>query len=323
MKIGITLHPDRGIDAVTAEAIAADEQGYDSVWLFDHLMAINGAPPTPDGPHDSFTLMAAIGGMTKRTRLAWAMLNVSFRYPAVLAKMLSTLDHVTHGRVICTLGSGWFKDEYEAYNLPLIDDHDERAEYAREVVALIKELWTHPAPERVTFDGKHVKAFDLPFNPKPYQQPHPPIWFGGDSEATLKTVRDYCDGWVMLRSGRPEVEAALASPEWPGRPMSIVRNARVFVGEDHADALAIATREFEIGKAAGAPGMPETAEEFIQREIVGSADECLPRLLALEEWGINYVRVNFQTAEGQEKLARLLLPKLAALETASVAASAT
>ena len=316
MQIGMTLHPDRGIDAVMAEAKAADEQGYDSVWLFDHLMGFAGGEPKPDVPFELFTLMTAIGAVTQHVRLAWGMLNVSFRYPAVLAKQLATLDHITKGRVICTLGSGWFKEEYEAYNLPLLDDHDERADYAREVVALIKELWTHPAPERVSFEGKYVQTKGLPFNPKPYQQPHPPIWFGGDSEATLKTVREYCDGWVMLRSSRDDVEAALASPEWPKRPMAIVRNARIFVGEDHEDGVSVARREFELGKAAGAPGLPDTAEEFIAREIVGSADECLPRLLELETWGINYVRVNYQTAEAQEKLARLLLPRLPANEQA-------
>lgn len=317
MKIGITLHPDRGIDAVMAEAQAADEQGYDSVWLFDHLMAFNSPVHTPDGPFENFTLMTAIGAATKRTRLAWAMLNVGFRHPAVLAKMLATLDHVTKGRVICALGSGWFKEEYEAYNLPLLDDHDERAEYAREVVAMIKELWTHPAPERVTFEGKHVRTKELPFNPAPYQKPHPPIWFGGDSEATLQTVRAYADGWVLLRSTRADVEATLAAPDWPQRPMTLVRNARIFAGDTHDDAVAIATREFDLSKAAGAPGLPETVAEFLANEIVGSADEVLPRVLDFESWGINYLRVNFQTAEAQEKLARNLLPLL---ETTPVAA---
>ncbi|MGE0688126.1 MAG: LLM class flavin-dependent oxidoreductase [Dehalococcoidia bacterium] len=317
MKIGITLHPDRGIDAVMAEARAADEQGYDSVWLFDHLMAFNSPVHMPDGPFENFTLMTAIGVATKRTRLAWAMLNVSFRYPAVLAKMLSTLDHVTKGRVICALGSGWFKEEYEAYNLPLLDDHDDRAEYAREVVAMIKELWTHPAPERVTFEGKHVRTKELPFNPAPYQKPHPPIWFGGDSEATLQTVRAYADGWVLLRSTRADVEATLAAPDWPQRPMTLVRNARIFAGDTHDDAVAIATREFDLSKAAGAPGLPETVAEFLANEIVGSADEVLPRVLDFESWGINYLRVNFQTAEAQEKLALNLLPLL---ETTQVAA---
>src|ERR1051326_3770844 len=89
MKIGMLLHPERGMDAVLDEARVADQQGFDSVWLSDHLMDIRGQDG-PDGPFDSFTLMVAVGAITNRTRLAWAMLNPSFHPPAVLAKRLST-----------------------------------------------------------------------------------------------------------------------------------------------------------------------------------------------------------------------------------------
>src|SRR5205823_5620387 len=184
MKVGLTLHPERGLDALFEEARQADRQGYDSIWLGDHLMSPSGET-SPDGPLDMFTLGTALGAWTMRVRIAWAMPNLGFRPPTVLAKMLATLDHTTHGRVIATVGSGWFKEEYEAYGIPLIDDHDERVEYAREVVMLLRELWTHPAPERVTFEGKHVRVRDLPFSPAPFQRPHPPIWFGGDSDATI------------------------------------------------------------------------------------------------------------------------------------------
>ena len=87
MKFGLLLHPERGIDAVFDEARCADQQGFDSIWTFDHLMEFRGTPG-PDLPLDSFTLMTALGAITTRTRLAWAMLNVSFRTPAVLAKKL-------------------------------------------------------------------------------------------------------------------------------------------------------------------------------------------------------------------------------------------
>ena len=170
--------------------------------------------------------------MTSRTRLAWAMLNPSFHFPAVLAKRLSTLDHITHGRVICTLGAGWFKEEYRAYNVPLVDDHDERIEHEREVIRLLKELWTHPAPHKVTFAGKYVQCTDLPFNPAPFQHPHPPIWIGGDSDATLGLVKELADGWVMLTSGNPEtLQRVRSAPDWPTRPMTLVRNAWVFVAK--------------------------------------------------------------------------------------------
>jgi len=176
-KLGILLHPERGVDAVFEEARQADQQGFDSIWLGDHIMG-HGYTGS-DGPLDSFTLMTALGGITTRTRLAWSMLNPTFRYPAMLAKVLATLDQITKGRVICSLGAGSVPAETNAYGISAIDDHDARVGYSREVVQLLKELWTHPAPETVSFDGRQVKTHDIAFAPAPYQKPHPPIWLGG------------------------------------------------------------------------------------------------------------------------------------------------
>jgi alkanesulfonate monooxygenase SsuD/methylene tetrahydromethanopterin reductase-like flavin-dependent oxidoreductase (luciferase family) len=306
MQLGMLLHPERGMDAVLEEARVADRQGFDSVWVSDHLMDTRGQNG-PDGPFDSFTLMTAVGAVTSRTRLAWAMLNPSFHNPAVLAKRLSTLDHITHGRVICTLGAGWFKEEYRAYNLPLVDEHDERIEHEREVIRLLKELWTHPAPQKVTFEGKFVRCTDLPFNPAPFQHPHPPIWIGGDSDATLSLVKDLADGWVMLTSGNPDtLRRVRSAPDWPARPMTLVRNAWVFVAETESAAVEEASRAF----AGGGQGMRGTLEEFLEAQVVGTPVQCLQRLNEFESWGINYVRINFGTVQHQEAAARLLLPLL-------------
>lgn len=309
MLTGLVLHPERGIGAVFAEARQADRQGYDSIWLPDHLMDTRRSQ-TPAGPLDSVTLMTALGAVTKRVRLAWSMLNVGFRHPAVLAKMLASLDQITHGRVICSLGSGWFKEEYEAYQVPLIDDHDARVGYAREVVQLIKELWTHPAPEEVTFEGRYVKAHKLAFNPATYQKPHPPIWFGGDSDASLSIVRDLADGWVMLTSGNREtLTKILGASNWPKRPMTVVKNVRLFVSENRRLALAEAERAYRANPSRQ-PGAPSSFEEYREREAVGTPDECLARLAEIQSWGVNYVRFNFDTPAQQARAARLMLPRL-------------
>jgi alkanesulfonate monooxygenase SsuD/methylene tetrahydromethanopterin reductase-like flavin-dependent oxidoreductase (luciferase family) len=307
MKLGLLLHPERGVDAVLAEAHSADQQGYDSVWVSDHLMEWRGNPG-PDLPLDSFTLMTAVGAVTSRTRLAWAMLNPSFRPPAVLAKMLATLDQITHGRVICTAGAGWFEEEYRAYDLPFVEDHDERIAAAAEALRLMCELWTHPAPERVSFEGKYVRASNLAFAPAPWQKPHPPIWFGGDSEATQRVVRELADGWVMLRTAPDALRQALASPDWPSRPMTLVRNSRIVVGATRDEALATVGRMIE--QHAEAQAMPASVEEFLQRFIAGNADECLQQLDAVEATGINYLRLAFEDAEQQARVAREILPRL-------------
>jgi dimethylsulfone monooxygenase len=306
MEFGLLLHPERGLDALFDEARAADRQGYDSIWLFDHLMDWRGEPG-PLFPMDSFTVMASLAAVTTRIRLAWAMLNLSFRPPAVLAKRLATLDQIARGRVICSAGAGWFKDEYEAYRLPFIEDHDERIAQAREALLLMRELWTHPAPARVTFEGRYVSAQNLAFAPAPYQRPHPPIWFGGDSESSQALVRELADGWVMLRTTPDALTAALARPDWPLRPMTLVRSSRIVVGETREDALRTVATLVERHRG---QGMPATVEEFIDRFIAGTRDECLEQLAAIEATGVNYLRLAFEEPEQQERVAQEVIPQL-------------
>ncbi len=308
VKLGILLHPERGVDAVFEEARQADQQGFDSIWLGDHIMGHGYTGP--DGPLDSLTLMTALGAVTTRTRLAWSMLNPNFRYPAMLAKVLATLDQITKGRVICSLGSGSVPAEHKAYDIPIVEEHDARVQHSREVVQLLKELWTHPAPEKVAFTGRYVKTEDLAFAPEPYQKPHPPIWLGGESEATIQNVIDLADGWVMLTRGSADrLSEVLARPDWPRRPMTIVRVIRMFVAEDGDTAVAEARASFErdpVGKG----GPAATLDDFIQREIVGTPDDCLRRIAELEAGGANYLRINFDTLQQQERAAHLVLPRL-------------
>jgi len=313
-RIGVFINPDAdtSVREILEQARAADAQGFDSVWLGDHLFDYRGEPYIADGPPDSLTLMTAIGAVTTRIRLAWGMLNPSFRNPAVLAKMLATLDQITSGRVICSLGAGWLRPEYEAYDVPFLADHAERIAHEREVVQLLKELWTRPAPERVTFEGKYVRARELPFNPAPVQQPHPPIWIGGDSEATVALALELGDGWVPLMRGQPDIVRELrAQPSWPDRPFTVVRLTRLLVGEAPGAVLPEAEQAYEIVRNTATLQPPPSFDEFLASEVIGTTEECLERLDEMEEAGIDYHLVTFENAEQQERAARLLLPHLA------------
>ena len=336
MKIGIQLRAEILADEALEESRIADEQGFDSIWLFDHLMnwRYTLAPQTPEMrgetrrlateaehhpefPYDSFTLMTAIGAVTKQVRLGWATLNLSFHgSPAVLAKMITTLDQVTHGRVICCIGSGWYQEECEAYNIPMLGDHVDRMDYAREVIELWKELWAHPAPETVTYTGKYVSVKDLPFNPVPYNRSGPPIWWGGDSEASIEMVKRHCDGWMMTKPD--QVKEAISAPDWPSRPMTLTRGGRIFVAETRDEALQDAERAYMSMRARGA-NVPPTVESFVSGAIVGSADDCLAQLAVYQSTGINHMRVTFNSLSDQEKAARLLLPRLSELEERAAA----
>jgi alkanesulfonate monooxygenase SsuD/methylene tetrahydromethanopterin reductase-like flavin-dependent oxidoreductase (luciferase family) len=313
-EIGVFINPAAATTAaeILDQARAADRQGFASVWLGDHLIDYRGEPFVEEGPLESFTLMTAIGAVTSRIRLAWGMLNPSFRNPAVLAKMLATLDHITDGRVICSLGAGWLKPEYEAYDVPFVEDHGERIAHEREVVLLLKELWTRPAPERVTFEGRYVRVRDLAFNPAPRQRPHPPIWIGGDSEATVALALELGDGWVPLLRGQPDIVRELrADPAWPDRPMTVVRLTRLLVGETLDEVLPEAEEAYEIVRTTATLQPPPTFDEFLASEVIGTPDDCLERLAEMEAAGIGHHLVTFETADQQERAARLLLPELA------------
>jgi len=312
-EIGVYINPtaSTGARAIIDQALTADRQGFHSVWLGDHLIDYRGEPFVAEGPLESFTLMTAIGAVTNRIRLAWGMLNPSFRNPAVLAKMLATLDQITEGRVICTLGAGWLKPEYESYDVPFIDDHDERIAHEREVVEVLKRLWTHPAPERVTYEGEYVRVRDLAFNPVPHQRPHPPIWIGGDSDATVQLATDLGDGWVPLLRGQPDIVRELrAQPSWPERPMAVVRLTRLLVAETFDAVLPEAEEAYEIVRNTATLQPPPTFEEFLAGEVIGAPEDCLQRLADMEEAGIDHHLVTFETADQQERAARLVLPHL-------------
>jgi alkanesulfonate monooxygenase SsuD/methylene tetrahydromethanopterin reductase-like flavin-dependent oxidoreductase (luciferase family) len=177
-------------------------------------------------------------------------------------------------------------------------------------------MWTHPAPEKTYFEGKYIKVDGLPFNPEPIQKPYPPVWIGGESDATLKTAKELCDGWMPLAAGSsPERLAEVTSaPDWPSRPVSIVKGGRLIVRETHANAMRAANAEYEHLKAVAPRNLPETFEEFAQRETVGSVEECLERIEEFASWGITDLRLNFVTSESQDAVARLLLPRLGELK---------
>ena len=311
-QVGVFINPEPSTpaSAILEQARAADRQGFASVWLGDHLIDYRGRH-VAEGPFESFTLMTAIGAQTKRIRLAWGMLNPSFRNPALLAKMLATLDWITEGRVICSLGAGWLKPEYVAYDVPFVEDHDERIAHEREVALLLKELWTHPAPDSVTVEGEYVRVRELQFNPAPYQRPHPPIWIGGDSEPTLALAQEVGDGWVPLMRGQPDIVRELrADPSWPTRPFTVVRLTRLLVAETMDAVLPEAEEAYELVRNTATLKPPPSFEEFLASEVIGSPEECLQRLDEMAQAGIDYHLVTFENQGQQERAARLLLPRL-------------
>jgi alkanesulfonate monooxygenase SsuD/methylene tetrahydromethanopterin reductase-like flavin-dependent oxidoreductase (luciferase family) len=165
-------------------------------WLFDHLMPIHG---DPDGPtFEGWSLLSALAAQTARLRLGLLVTSNRFRPPAMLAKIATTVDIVSEGRLEFGIGAGsrpsvsFARREYEAHGLPF---HD--ATYAvgslAESCTIIKRLWTETEP--FDFRGTYHQLVGAYGNPKPIQRPHPPIVIGGRSTATLRVVAEYADVW--------------------------------------------------------------------------------------------------------------------------------
>ncbi|GAA1871328.1 LLM class flavin-dependent oxidoreductase [Pseudonocardia ailaonensis] len=165
-------------------------------WLFDHLMPIGG---DPDGPIlEGWTLLSALAARTRRLRLGLLVTSNRFRPPALLAKIATTVDVVSGGRLDFGIGVGsrpghpLARREYAAHGLPFVETADAVAGLA-EACTVIKRLWTEDAP--FDFEGSQVRLTGAFGSPKPVQKPHPPIVVGGRALATLRIVAEHADVW--------------------------------------------------------------------------------------------------------------------------------
>jgi len=191
MHFGLTLPQIKRSWAEARDAaVEFDRLGFDSVWVCDHLYGI----PMPTLPiFEAWSELAAVGALTNRVELGTLVTPVFFRNAAVLAKQVATIDHVSNGRTVVGLGSGWFAMEFESYGLPFPPVKD-RLQALDETAAALKRLWTEPS---VTFEGAHVTLRDAISEPKPVRRP--PILIGGGGEKVLMgIVARHADIWNNL-----------------------------------------------------------------------------------------------------------------------------
>jgi alkanesulfonate monooxygenase SsuD/methylene tetrahydromethanopterin reductase-like flavin-dependent oxidoreductase (luciferase family) len=214
----------------------ADQQGFDWFSVSDHFQE----SPPQGGDLDCFealTVMTAAALETRRVRLGCLVFCVLYRNPGVLAAALSTIDHLSGGRVECGLGAGWHEAETRAFGLPF-PPIGVREDMLEEYAQCLRLLFD-PAVRRATFRGRHFQLADAPNNPKPLQ-PRLPLWIGGGGERrTLRAAARYADGWNAPYTGPAEWAAKnRVLDRWceqEGRdPRSIVRSVNVgfYMGAD-------------------------------------------------------------------------------------------
>lgn len=221
---------------VWREADSIAEIGH--AWLFDHLMPIGG---DPDGPiFEGWTLLSALAAQTERLRLGLLVTSNRFRPPAMLAKIATTVDVVSGGRLDFGIGAGsrpsvsFARREYEAHGLPFHDSAHAVGSLA-EACTIIRRLWTETEPFDV--DGTYHRLVGAFGNPKPVQRPHPPIVIGGRAASTLRVVAEHADVWNIPGGDIDDAVARSAlldrfCSEIGRDPASITRSIYVSVDQD-------------------------------------------------------------------------------------------
>jgi len=232
IRFGMSL-PHRSADpippaVVRAVAQRADELGFHDLWVTNNTV-------DEAGCFDSLTVLAYAAAVTTRIRLGVSMLVLPTYHPVHVAHQVATLDRLSAGRAILGVGLGRV-DEYELFQVPPA----RRVTRFNESVALIKALWAGP---HVTYEGDFYDAHDATLGTRPLQQPHPPIWVGGNHPAAIRRAAATADGWMgaggsstaSLADAVPQLHAALRDA---GRdPATFPTSKRVFISvHDRAEA---------------------------------------------------------------------------------------
>ena len=277
LRFGMKLSQAATIDTLKQVWRIADEAGFDHCWNMDHFASLG-----PDDKLDIFEAWTALAGMaalTTRVRIGCSVTGNTYRHPGVLAKMATTVDHLSGGRLEFGIGAGWAENEHVMLGLPF-GTRGDRADRLEETLKIITSLWSEPT---TTFEGKHYQLKDAIAEPKPVQRPHPPIWIGGSGpKRTLRLAAEYADVWNAA-GGEPAAVAESSAildrhcADIGRDPATIRRSVQIRLGDD-TDALLRRVEEF------ARIGVTEPLLVVNSGDFVAGAErlaELLPRLRSI------------------------------------------
>ena len=260
----------------------ADGLKFDTAWTFDHFFPIMSDPK--GSQLEGWITLTALAQATKHVRVGTLVTGITYREPAVLAKMGATLDVITGGRLEMGLGAAWFQQEHEALGIPF-PPVAERIKRLGEACEVIKRMWTE---EAATWEGQYYHINEAYCNPKPVQKPHPPILIGGAGEQlTLKMVARYADAWNAF--GSPDVfehkiEVLERHCEAFGRdPNTIEKSVSMppVLSKDRSKLDAM------LADMAGRRAM--TIDEAKASMLWGTPDEAIKKIEAYRDMGVTHI----------------------------------
>ena len=219
-------------------AATADEIGFSSLWVMDHLYQLGQEFGAPHGPVEApmlegMTTLAYLAALTRRIQLGLLVGCPFFRHPGMLVKAISTLDVLSGGRSAFGIGAGWFEREARGLGVPF-PSSNERFERLEETILIARHLWSG---SREPFVGRHYRLEEPINSPQPLRMPHPPIVIGGSGEKrTLRLVAQYADVWNFVM-GAPSSLPEFAGLHQPLTESLHVLEQKLSVLERHCDEL--------------------------------------------------------------------------------------
>src|SRR5947209_297494 len=306
MQFGFNL-PNSGAlaDPAIMSRLAREGEalGYDYLTVTDHIvlpdMAEPGYPYSESGAfysldsahrHEMLTVTAWLAAITTRLRLVLAVLVVPHRPAVLAAKMLSTVDVLSGGRLTVGIGAGWLKAEFAAV---VTTPFAERGAVTDEYVAAFRTLWTEKKP---VIDGKYVHYNGLLLEPKPPQTPHPPIWVGGESGPSLRRAARFGDAWYPIGSNSKHLLDTLS------RYRSGIARLRRLTSEAGREpaSVALTYRVKRYGEA-----VPAKASDGERRLFSGSTTDIVADLQALRDLGVCAVDIDFERSDPEDTVAEM------------------
>jgi F420-dependent oxidoreductase-like protein len=217
-------------DDILERVKLAEDAGFDGAWVFDHFKPLYASPTGPS--LEAWTLLAGLAAATERIRLGPLVTGMTYRHPSILTTEIVTVDHISNGRVEAAIGAAWFEGEHDELGIEFPSTRV-RAELLEEGTQVMRLLMTE---DDATFSGKHFRLNNASYNPKPLQQPHPPIWIGARGEQLMLPIvgrqADAWHAWGSVADLQRKWDIVCEHAEKAGRkPADIVRATGLSLSE--------------------------------------------------------------------------------------------
>jgi probable F420-dependent oxidoreductase len=303
MRIGFnapTAGPLSVPDQLFKITMGGEALGFDYATFSDHVVipkdihAIYPYSATGEFPNsaggerqDQLTALSFVAAKTTRLRLITSVMVVPHRPAVLTAKILSTIDYLSAGRLTVGIGAGWLKEEFEAISTP---PFEERGKVTDEYIKAFIELWTKEDP---TFKGKYTNFANIGFKPKPVQKPYPPIWVGGESPAALRRTAELGDAWYPIGTN-------------PANPMDSLARYKVQcdkvqkMAQAKGRTVGLVLRTSQYGEA-----LPAKAGDGERRLFSGTPADIVGDLKALRDMGVGDVDLSFPGGSADEMLSAM------------------